>query len=143
LESEISKQVQEDSKEGSEPFSSFKELVEWVSLQREGILHAHLFYDVHLVEFSPPRLTFRLSSKAPKNLPHLLESLLNKKREEVWTIAISEEMGHPTLYEDEQKAIEEHRNTILTTPLVKLLVDAFPGTTLVQIEDMKEKDNVR
>ncbi len=117
-------------------FSTFEHLVDWVDHQREGILHAHLLYDVHLVSFSPPHLTFRLSQKAPQNLPQQLQSLLKKKTGETWMIAISDEIGHPTLHEKVESLQEERRNTILQTPLVKMLVEAFPGTTLVQIEDV-------
>ena len=118
------------------PLSSFKELVAWVGHQREGILQAHLLYDVYLVEFSPLRMTLRLSERAPKDLPRKLTVLLEKKRGESWTIAISDEIGQPTLHEARQKEIEERQSEILEAPLVKLLLEAFPGTTLVQIEDL-------
>lgn len=107
----------------------------WVGHQREGILHGHLLYDVHLIGFSPLNLTLRLSQKAPKDLPRQLEGLLKKKRGEAWTIAISDEIGHLTLHEKDQKASEERRAEILKEPLVTLLMDALPGTTLVHVED--------
>lgn len=116
-------------------FSSFEEFVAWVSDMREGILHGHLLYDVHLVDFSPPVLKVRLSSKAPKDLPLRLQTLLKTKRNEEWTIAISDEIGHPTLQEQEQKVQEERREAVLQDPLVKTLMEAFPGTTLMSIED--------
>jgi len=106
-----------------------------VAQQREGLLHGNLLYDVHLVEFAPPTLTLRLTEKAPKNLPQQLQDLLKKIKDEVWTIAISQEIGHPTLREKEQKAQEERRLAILQDPLVKTVMEAFPGTTLVEIED--------
>ena len=87
------------------------------------------------MEFSPPTLTLRLSKKAPKSLPQQLQDLLKKKRDEAWTIAISEEIGHPTLREKEQKVLEERREAILQDPFVKTLIETFPGTTLVEIED--------
>lgn len=109
--------------------------MEWVSHQREGILHAHLLYDVHLVDYSPCAMTLRLSEKAPKDLPKRLQALLKKTRGEAWTIAISDEIGHLTLREKNQKAHEERRESILQDPLVKTLMKTFPGTTLVEIED--------
>ncbi len=108
--------------------------MEWVSQQREGILHAHLFYDVHLVDFSQFLLTIRLTQKAPKDLSQQLEILLKKKRGETWTIAISDEIGHPTLHEQGQIAQEERRRAILQDPLVKKLMETFPGTTLLDIQ---------
>jgi hypothetical protein len=102
-----------------------------VGQQREGILHGHLFYDVHLITFAPLHVTLRLGSKAPKTLPQDLERLLKKKRNEDWRIAISDEIGHPTLHEKEKQAHEEFRNSLLQAPLVKMIMEAFPGTTLL------------
>lgn len=116
-------------------FSSFEDLVAWVSLEREGILHGHLFYDAHLISFAPPLMTLRLSNKAPKNLAQQLELLLKKKKNETWTIAISDEIGHPTLHEKEEAAHRERKNAILQEPLVKMIIEAFPGTTLIDNHD--------
>jgi DNA polymerase-3 subunit gamma/tau len=103
---------------------------------KEGLLHAHLLYDVHFVDFKPFHLTIRLSQKAPKDLPLQLQNLLKKKRDEAWTIAISDEIGHSTLHEQEQKAREERREAILADPLVKSLMETFPETTLLEIKDI-------
>ena len=113
-------------------FSSFEDLVDWVSDQKEGVLHGHLFFDTHLVAFSPPTLSLRLANKAPKDLPQKLEFLLKKKRNEVWTIAISDEIGQLTLNEKEKLIQKERRNAILQEPLVKMMLEAFPGTTLIE-----------
>lgn len=126
---------QEEGTEAQQPFSSFDDLVAWIGHQREGILHAHLLYDVHLVAFSPFHLTLRLSQKAPRELPRQLETLLKKQRGEAWTIAISDEIGHLTLHEKNQKASEERQAEVLKAPLVKILMDAFPGTELIHVED--------
>jgi len=105
-----------------------------VSQEREGLLHGHLIYDVHLIAFAPGNLTLRLSGKAPKDLPQKLETLLKKNRNEDWTIAISEEIGHPTLHEKAQSVLEKRRIAILETPVIKLLIESLPGTTLINIE---------
>ncbi len=120
---------------GVSSFSSFKELVAWVSEEREGLLHAHLLYDVNLIDFSPPTITLRISKKAPQDLPQKLQNLIKKKKNEVWTIAISDEIGHPTLHEQEQKAQEERREAILQDPLVKTLMESFPDAILLEITD--------
>jgi len=83
------------------------------------------------VSFAPPSLTLRLSKKAPKDLGQQLEKLLKARKNEVWTIAISDEIGQPTLYEKEKKNHEDRQNAILQAPLVKRLMEAFPGTTLI------------
>lgn len=114
-----------------EVLASFDELVAWVSQQREGILHGHLFFDTHLIAFAPPQVNLRLSSKAPKDLPQQLERLLKKKKNETWTIAISDEIGQPTLHEKERKIQQDRQNAILQEPLVKMIIEAFPGTTLI------------
>jgi hypothetical protein len=90
-----------------------------------------LFFDAHLVSFHPLCLTLRLSHKAPKELPQHLAALLKKKKNQIWTIAISDEMGQPTLHEKEQAIREDRRNTVLQAPLVKMVMEAFPGTALI------------
>lgn len=80
-------------------------------------------------------LTLRLLPKAPKNLPVQLQDLLKKVKNEEWTIAISDEIGQPTLHEKEQYAREEKKKLILETPLVRQVMEKFPGTTLVRIEE--------
>lgn len=90
---------------------------------------------MHLVAFSPPTITLRLSAKAPKNLPQHLQDLLKIKKGQVWTIAISDEIGHPTLHEKGQHALEERRHTLLQAPLIKTLMEAFPGTALKEFQD--------
>ena len=99
------------------------------------MLQSHLLYDVHLVEFAPPCLKLRLTERAPKNLSKQLEDLLKKVKGEDWTIAISGEIGQPTLHEKERQTLEERRQMILQLPLVKTLIETFPGTTLTHIED--------
>lgn len=61
--------------------------------------------------------------------------LLKMKMEQVWEIAISEEIGHLTLHEKAQQVLEERRKAILEAPLVTTLMEAFPGATLVEIQD--------
>ncbi len=116
-------------------FADFEELVEWVGHQREGIMHGYLTHDVHLVAFESFQLTLKLLPKAPQNLPQQLQELLKKQRNEEWTIAISDEIGQPTLYEKAQSAREARRQRMLETPLVKQVMDTFPGTTLAKIEE--------
>lgn len=116
----------------SEFFSSFEDLVEWVGEQREGILHGHLFFDAHLVAFAPPQVTLRLSPKNPQDIKQRLEQLLKKKKNQTWTIAISNEIGQPTLHEKEEQNKQDRRNAILQEPLVKMIIEAFPGTTLIE-----------
>ena len=88
------------------------------------------------MNFSPPTVTLRLTRKAPKTLPHQLQNLLKNQKDEEWTIAISDEIGHPTLYEKAQQALEERRQSILQGPLVRMVMQTFPGTSLVEIEDI-------
>ncbi len=85
--------------------------------------------------FAPLSVTLRLSEKAPKDLPRQLEDLLKKKTGDAWTIAISHEIGHLTLHEKDQKALDERRGEVLEAPLVKFLMEALPGTTLIHVED--------
>lgn len=84
------------------------------------------------MSFDPPHLTVHLNKKAPKDFPQQLHQLLKKKKNEDWTIAISDEMGQPTLHERERQIMEKRQQAILQEPLVKMIMEAFPGTTLIE-----------
>ena len=105
--------------------------MEWVSDQRESILHAQLLQTVHLISFAPPVLTLRLAADAPPELPHQLSALLRNKTGAPWTVAISQEMGQTTLHEKAEEASEARRAVLLNAPVVKALMTAFPGSTLI------------
>jgi DNA polymerase III subunit gamma/tau len=116
---------------------SFRELVELVGKRKEGVLHAQLMTDVHLIHFEPGRIEFRPGAKAPADLASRLGQLLQDWTGQRWVIAISAGPGEPTLKEqaDAERAAVER--SALAHPLVQAALASFPGATIEAVRDLK------
>ena len=115
--------------------SSFREVAAYVETQREPTLHAHLLHSVHVVRFAPPVIEWRQEPEAPRDLPSRLASLLQDVTKIRWTIAVSASPGEPTLAEQGNAADTARRNVAAEHPLVRAILEAFPGARLESVRD--------
>ena len=111
---------------------SFAELVALFETKREGILHAHLYNNVHLISFEPGKLAFRRAAAAPRNLNVLLKPLLDRWTGRNWTVFMDEgfDGGAPTLLQQANLKREAQKAAAATNPLVDAVLQAFPGATI-------------
>ncbi|MBN9413476.1 MAG: DNA polymerase III subunit gamma/tau [Candidatus Paracaedimonas acanthamoebae] len=120
----------------------FKEVVALCQKHREPLLEGILRNDVHLVSFELGKISFCLSSHAPKDLASRLKSHLKDWTGIEWEIIVQEksENVYPSLqaqYEIERSTIRE---TLLNEPLVKAAQKSFPESQVVYVDDIpKEK----
>jgi DNA polymerase-3 subunit gamma/tau len=117
--------------------TTFAEVVALFAARREGILHTHLLNDVHLVNFEAGRIELRPTPKAPSNLPNRIAACLNEWTGARWLVSVSGDLGAPTLKEQERAADAELRRRAAAHPLVKAVLDAFPGATIDAVRDLK------
>ncbi len=96
---------------------------------RDPTLHSHLRHSVHLVRFQPGVIELRPEPVAPRDLASRLGALLLAETGQRWTIALSAAPGEPTLGEQEQSADTSRRHAAAEHPLVRAILDAFPGAT--------------
>ena len=115
--------------------SSFREVAAYVESQREPTLHAHLLHSVHVVRFAPPVIEWRQDPDAPRDLPSRLAALLQQATNTRWTIAVSAAPGEPTLAEQGMAADTARRNVAADHPLVRAILEAFPGARLESVHD--------
>ena len=115
--------------------SSFREVAAYVESQREPTLHAHLLHSVHVVRFAPPVIEWRQAPDAPRDLPSRLAALLQDATRTRWTIAVSASPGEPTLAEQGNAADTVRRNVAADHPLVRAILEAFPGARLESVHD--------
>jgi DNA polymerase-3 subunit gamma/tau len=54
-----------------------------------------------------------------------------------WVISVSGDLGAPTLKEQAQAAEAEMRRRAAEHPLVKAVLDAFPGAVIDAVRDLK------
>ena len=115
--------------------ASFRDVIALVAEQREAMLHAHLVHSVHLVRFAPPVIELRPQPEAPRDLAPRLGALLTEATGTRWTIALSTAEGEPTLAEQGTAADTARRTAAADHPLVRAILDAFPGARIDTVHD--------
>jgi len=116
---------------------SFADLVALAGQLKEGILQSHMTAQVHLVTFEPGRMEFRPGPGAPDNLAGDLGKFLKSVTGERWMVTVSNEAGQPTLAEQRAKAQAAEKDEVSQHPLVKAVMEAFPGAA---ISDVRHPD---
>jgi DNA polymerase-3 subunit gamma/tau len=109
---------------------TFAEVVALFEAKREGILHAHLLNAVHLVQFEPGRIEFRPNDSAPRDLAARVMELLGTWTAKRWIVSISREEGQATLGEQASAKREAQKAQAAQHPLVRAVLDAFPGAAI-------------
>jgi DNA polymerase-3 subunit gamma/tau len=117
--------------------SNFREVAALVAEQRQAMLHAHLVHSVHLVRFAPPVIELRPQPEAPRDLAPKLAALLTEVTGTRWTIALSTAAGEPTLAEQGNAADTARRSAAADHPLVRAILDAFPGARIDMVHDAR------
>ena len=102
---------------------------------RDPMLHSHLRHSVHLVRFQAGVIELRPEPVAPRDLASRLAALLLADTGKRWTIALSAAPGEPTLGEQEQSADVQRRHAAAEHPLVRAILEAFPGAKLAAVRD--------
>ncbi len=117
--------------------SSYREVIAFVAAQREALLHGHLLHSVHLVRFAPPVIELRPEPTAPRDLAPKLAKLLLDATGTRWTIALSTAAGEATLAAQGNAADSARRHAAAEHPLVRAILDAFPGARIEAVTDAR------
>ena len=115
--------------------AGFRDVVALAAAEREALLHAHLLHAVHLVRFAPPVIELRPEPDAPRDLAARLAGLLQRVTGERWTIALTTAEGEPTLARQGEAADEARRDDASRHPLVRAILEAFPGARIDAVHD--------
>ena len=114
---------------------SFAEVVALFDKRREAVIRSHLWAHVHLVAFESGRIEFRPAAAAPRDLANRLGQLLGEWTGTRWVVAVSQAEGAPTLAEAQARRESEARNEVAGHPLVRAVLDTFPGATIAAVRD--------
>jgi DNA polymerase-3 subunit gamma/tau len=114
---------------------SFAELIELFDQRREALIRSHLWSHVHLVAFEPGRIEFRPQEAAPRDLANRLGQLLGEWTGSRWVVAVSQAEGAPTLAETAERRDSALRNEVAAHPLVRAVLDTFPGATIAAVRE--------
>jgi DNA polymerase-3 subunit gamma/tau len=114
---------------------NFAELIALFDKRREALIRSHLWSHVHLVAFEPGRIEFRPQEAAPRDLANRLGQLLGEWTGTRWVISVSQAAGAPTLAEEEAQRASALRNEVAAHPLVRAVLDTFPGATIAAVRE--------
>jgi len=114
---------------GLRPPREFPGLVKLFKERKQAVLAYHLERDVHLVRYDPPRLEFRPTDKAPRDLAQQLQKVLGEWTGDRWAVVVSSQAGAPTLHEATLTGAQAN-------PLVQAVLTAFPNATIGVVRDL-------
>jgi DNA polymerase III subunit gamma/tau len=117
--------------------ASFLEVLDLFDEHREALLRTHLYANVHLVRFEPGRIELRPTEAAPANLPNRLGQLLTEWTGRRWVVSVSDEPGRSTLRDEVQTRDQEIRSAAAQDPLVRAVLDTFPGARIESVREIE------
>jgi DNA polymerase-3 subunit gamma/tau len=107
---------------------------------RASVLKVHLENDVHLVRLEPGIIEFRPSPRAPNTLAGDLKQKLKEWTGASWSVSIAREGGAPTIAEQKKSAKAARLESVMQEPLVRAVLDRFPGAEIVAVRDAAAAD---
>ncbi|MCF6216426.1 MAG: DNA polymerase III subunit gamma/tau [Emcibacter sp.] len=116
--------------------NSFEDFVALFERHNEASIAFQLNDNAHLESFAPGRLDIRLKQQAPKDLTGRMISLLKQWTNTHWVISLTTEQGNDTLHEQELENDRRLKARLMTTPIIKSLLERFPGA---KISDIRKK----
>jgi DNA polymerase-3 subunit gamma/tau len=120
----------------SAPTASIRNLEDIVALcEPRSELRVNLEHNVHLVHLEPGRIEIRPNARAPRTLANDLQTKLRAATGERWTVSIASQGGAPTLAEQKQAAKSARFEAVAQEPMVRAVLDRFPGAEIVAVRD--------
>ncbi|MAF96672.1 MAG: DNA polymerase III subunit gamma/tau [Rhodospirillaceae bacterium] len=105
-------------------------------------LHRFLTGDVRLTRFEPGRIEFNTRAGASGDMVEALREFLNRATARPWTVTVSNEAGAPTLEQQQrqQGGARDLKAEAAGHPLVKAVLETFPGATIEEIRPAPEPE---
>ncbi len=123
------------------PTASIRTLQDVVALcEPRSELRVNLEHNVHLVHLEPGRIEIRPTPRAPRTLANDLQAKLRAATGERWTVSIASQGGAPTLVEQKQAAKTARFEAVAQEPMVRAVLDRFPGAEIVAVRDVIAED---
>jgi len=110
---------------------TFAEVVELFNQKREPVLATQLKRNARLVRFELGLIEFNPERAAPKDLAGQIGKLLTEWTGQRWVVSLVNAAGQPTLHEQELEHVK-------ADPLVKSILEAFPGATIETVRKADE-----
>lgn len=120
---------------------SYAQLVALAGEKRDILLKHALESDLKPVSFETGRIEVALTPTANPSIVSLLSAKLKDWTGRPWMITVStREIATPTLREAREAEERSERNAALEDPLVRAVMETFPGARLVNIKTRSATD---
>ena len=114
---------------------TLEDIVALAGAKGAAVLKVHLESDVHLVRLEPGQIEFRPSPRAPRTLAGDLAQKLKDWTGTRWVVTLAREGGAATLAEQKRDKQAAQREAVAQEPLVRAVLDRFPGAEIVGVHD--------
>ena len=121
---------------------SLTEIVTLAEVNNELLLATQVRNHVRLVSLQQGCLEIALTSNAPDTLAVDLAKQLSQWTGQRWLVSLSDKKGAKTLAEDAADSVAKTHDTIAMDPLVKKIMEAFPGATIDAITPADNPETV-
>ncbi|HEY3777155.1 MAG TPA: DNA polymerase III subunit gamma/tau [Rhizomicrobium sp.] len=105
-----------------------------------SILKVQIENHMHLLRLEPGQIEFRPAPGAPRTLAGDLAQKLKEWTGARWVVTVAAEGGAPTLAEQKKAQHAEKLERIAQEPMVRAVLDRFPGAEIVAVRDRAEQD---
>jgi DNA polymerase-3 subunit gamma/tau len=117
------------------PFRSFDDVIARARSERDRLLLFELERHVRPVRFEPGQLEIALTPDAKPDLPQRLGQVLRAWTGSRWMVAVTQEGASETAHESRAKGKAALMEEVRADPLVKSVLDRFPGAEIVSVRE--------
>ncbi|HEY2446177.1 MAG TPA: DNA polymerase III subunit gamma/tau [Rhizomicrobium sp.] len=115
-------------------------LADIAALAGESVLKVQIENHMHLVRLDAGQIEFRPGVGAPRTLSGDLAQKLKEWTGTRWVVTVAREGGEPTLAEQKKAQRAAKLEMVAQEPLVRAVLDRFPGAEIVAVRDRAEQD---
>jgi DNA polymerase-3 subunit gamma/tau len=119
---------------------SLEDLAALAQANNAPVLKVNIENDIHLVRLEPGQIEFRPSARAPRTLSADLAQKLKDWTGTRWMVTVAREGGAPTIAEARRMARDATFDRVRQEPLVRAVLDRFPGAEIVAVRDLVEEE---
>jgi DNA polymerase-3 subunit gamma/tau len=130
--------------EGAPSLRGLEDIVALAAANNAPILKVQIENNMHLVRLEQSEnsglLEFRPNAAAPRTLAGDLQQKLNAWTGQRWSVSIAATGGAPTLAEQRRAAKAARMESVAQEPMVRAVLDRFPGAEIVAVRDVVAED---
>jgi DNA polymerase-3 subunit gamma/tau len=119
---------------------SLEDIAALAQANNAPVLKVNIENDIHLVRLEPGQIEFRPSARAPRTLSADLAQKLKDWTGTRWMVTVAREGGAPTIAEARRMARDATFDRVRQEPLVRAVLDRFPGAEIVAVRDLVEEE---